>query len=151
MDFLSFGQVNIAIGIALLVIEILVFGFSTLFLLFFGIAFILNGGLILLGILPPTYPSSLWFTGVTGFVLTALAWKPMKHLQSREPKPVVAPNSSFDHTFMLSMDSSFGDGPNYRYSGIEWKVRSEELIKVGTKVKITSEQVGVLWVIPISE
>jgi len=46
------------------------------------------------------------------------------------------------HSFILSGDVEPGQTINYRYSGIEWRVKSDQALSVGTEVEVTVANVG---------
>ncbi|MEI8619816.1 NfeD family protein [Pseudoalteromonas sp. B129b] len=151
MDFITqnLPQTLMVIGIVALIIEVAVLGLSTFILLFFGLSLFLTGLLMSFGILPDSLTTALWSnTAVTAGLAVAL-WKPLKQMQNRVDKKQV--NSDFaELTFVLTSDVTEQGLTTHQYSGISWKLKSEQPIIAGTEVLVTKKEVGVMWVTPKS-
>ena len=141
----NLAEFLIIIGLALLVIEILILGFSTFILLFVGIAGIISGGLIYLGIIPETMLSALLSMGIITAVSALLLWKPLKSMQE-DVEPADATNDLIGTRFTLTDDVSDTVHPEYKFSGIVWKLDSADTIAAGTEVEVTHTDVGRLTV-----
>ena len=140
----------IAIGIALLVIEVAILGFATFVLLFMGLSLVLTGVLMLVGVLDSTYITALWSNTIVTGVLAALLWKPLKQSQNKTSGEKTISNT-IQHEFVLEADTNNQSQGTHKYSGIQWKVKSQQPINQGTLVKVVKADVGVLWVEEVSE
>lgn len=138
-------QFLVMVGLFLLAIEILVLGFSTFVLFFVGIAAVVSGALMYLNLVESTVPYALLL--IAGFTLlsAALFWKPLKQMQQHTEHTQV--NSDLiGYEFVLEQDVSQQSLGSHHYSGIQWKVVADEEISMGTKVRVTGLQVGLLEV-----
>ncbi|MEL0640691.1 NfeD family protein [Pseudoalteromonas aliena] len=151
MDFITqnLPQTLMVIGIVALIIEVAVLGLSTFILLFFGLSLFLTGLLMSFGILPDSLTTALWSNTVVTAGLAVALWKPLKKMQNRVDKKQV--NSDFaELTFVLTSDVTEQGLTTHQYSGISWKLKSEQQISAGTEVLVTKKEVGVMWVTPKS-
>ncbi|KAA1154229.1 MULTISPECIES: hypothetical protein [Pseudoalteromonas] len=151
MDFITqnLPQTLMVIGIVALIIEVAVLGLSTFILLFFGLSLFLTGLLMSFGILPDSLTTALWSNTVVTAGLAVALWKPLKQMQNRVDKKQV--NSDFaELTFVLTSDVTEQGLTTHQYSGISWKLKSEQPIIAGTEVLVTKKEVGVMWVTPKS-
>ncbi len=131
----------IIVGLALLVIEVLVLGFSTFVLFFVGLAAVVAGGLMAFGVVPDSMLSALSSVGVLTALLTMLLWRPLKSVQGKvESKRVTS--DLVGHSFILTEAVSMSKNPTYRYSGIEWNLSSEQELSAGTLVEVSGVAVG---------
>lgn len=146
-----FSQVMMALGIFLLVLEVAVFGFATLILLFIGLAIFLSGLMMQLGWLNETVNTALWSSSLLSIGLALVLWKPFRLLQNSSPTQSM--ESDFARlTFRLSGDVDMAsDNVVYPYSGIEWKVKSEKPLKQGQLVRVVKTEVSVFWVEAVDE
>ncbi|NNE38815.1 MAG: NfeD family protein [Gammaproteobacteria bacterium] len=128
-------------GLALLAIEVVVLGFSVMVLFFIGLGCLVTGILIFIGILPSTLVSV--FTGVAVLsLLSAVAlWKPLKKMQDEVIKTDVK-GDLIGYSFVLDTDISSQEPGAHKYSGIEWKVKSESPLSAGTEVEVVRTDVG---------
>ena len=78
------SQWLIFFGIALLILEIAFFGFATFVLFFVGIAMLVTGGLIALGLLPEVLNIAIISVALLSIVSALVLWKPLKKMQSPE-------------------------------------------------------------------
>ena len=128
-------------GLALLVIEVVVLGFSTFVLFFVGLAAVLAGGLMTVGVVPDSMLSALFSVGVLTALSAMLLWRPLKSMQSNvESKKVTS--DLVGHSFILNDAVSMTKNPVYRYSGIDWNLSSEQELSAGTLVEVTGVAVG---------
>ena len=131
----------IIVGLALLVIEVVVLGFSTFVLFFVGLAAVVAGGLMDVGVVPYSMLSALSSLGVLTALLALLLWRPLKSMQGKvESKKVTS--DLVGHSFILNEAVSMTKNPTYRYSGIEWSLSSEQELSAGTLVEVTGVAVG---------
>lgn len=133
------------LGILLLVIEIVVLGFSTFFLFFVGCASVVTAGLLYVGIIPDTLLSALLTTGVLTAVSAVLLWKPLKKMQT-QVDTTKAKGDLVGHSFVLVEDVAPELTPIYRYSGVDWKLKASELLVSGTRVEVIEADVGVFYI-----
>jgi membrane protein implicated in regulation of membrane protease activity len=49
-------------------------------------------------------------------------------------------------TFVLADDVDSSGGTRHIYSGVPWKLKSQQPISAGTTVKVVKTEVGVMWV-----
>ncbi|MDG0996692.1 MAG: NfeD family protein [Gammaproteobacteria bacterium] len=128
-------------GLALLVIEVVILGFSTFVLFFVGLAALIAGGLMAVGVVPNSMLSALSSVGVLTAILAVLLWRPLKYMQANvETKKVTS--DLVGHSFILNEAVSMTKNPAYRYSGIDWNLSSEEELLAGTLVEVTTVAVG---------
>ena len=131
----------IIVGLALLVIEVVVLGFSTFVLFFVGLAALVAGGLMAVGVVPNSMLSALSSLGVLTALSALLLWRPLKSMQGKvESKK--ATSDLVGHSFILNEAVSMTKNPTYRYSGIEWSLSSEQELSAGTLVEVTGVTVG---------
>ena len=128
-------------GLAFLVIEVVVLGFSTFVLFFIGLAAVVAGGLMTVGVVPDSMLSALFSVGVLTALSAMILWRPLKSMQGNvESKKVT--NDLVGHSFILNDAVSRTKNPVYRYSGIDWNLSSEQELSAGTLVKVTGVAVG---------
>lgn len=146
-----FSQVMMALGIFLLVLEVAVFGFATLILLFIGLAIFLSGLMMQFDWIDATVNMALWSSSLLAIGLALVLWKPFRYLQNSSPTQSI--ESDFARlTFRLSGDVDMAsDNVKYSYSGIEWKVKSKKPLKQGQLVRVVKTEVSVFWVEAIDE
>ena len=142
------SQWLIFFGISLLIIEIAFFGFATFVLFFVGIAMLVTGGLIALGLLPAVLNVAIISIALLSIVSALLLWKPLKKMQSSENEDNIEVGF-VGHRFQLDADITPDTPGSYTYSGIVWLIVSEVSISKATKVKVVHADVGKLTVIPI--
>lgn len=141
----NFSTLLIFIGIVLLVIEVGLLGFAVFILFFIGMACILTGALIMLGLLPDTLASAFSSIAVLSLLLAVVLWKPLKKMQDSADSHSQK-GDFIGHAFRLEQDVSSSRYGSYRLSGVEWKVRSETPLSAGLEVEITKVEVGLLTV-----
>ena len=133
------------IGFILLIVEIVVLGFSTFVLLFVGLAAILTSGLIYIGFIDETLINAVLCTSVISVLAAIFLWKPFKGMQSNVSTTQVT-NDLIGHSFILSEPVSSTLTPNYHYSGIDWKLMSDDNIDTGAKVEVDGTDVGIFHI-----
>jgi membrane protein implicated in regulation of membrane protease activity len=134
------------IGIALLAIEVGVFGFSVFVLFFVGIACIVTGVMMWV-IIPDTLAWGLSMVAVLSVTFAVLLWKPLKKMQNSGGNTTVT-GDFIGHSFVLERDLAVGGHGKHRMSGVDWKVRSDVPLKAGTPVQVVKVEVGELTVAP---
>ena len=146
----NMAVILIFLGLALLAIEVVVLGFSVVLLFFIGLGCLVTGILMFVGIIPLTLPSAL--LGVAVFTLATAAglWKPLKKLQD-DVIPQDVKSDLIGHSFILDTDVSHTKIGLHRFSGLDWKVKSNQDISAGTEVEVVKAEVGELTVAAKSE
>lgn len=138
----------IALGLILLTIEVVILGFSTFILFFVGLALVITGTLIWLTILPESYSAIMVATALISGVLAVTLWQPLKRMQGQtESKDVVSEFAG--ERFFIEQEVTPQATTEYKFSGIMWKLKSEQIIAAGTEVEIVKVEVGILWVKPV--
>jgi membrane protein implicated in regulation of membrane protease activity len=133
------------LGILLLVIELAVLGFSTFVLFFVGCAAVVTSGLLYVGIIPDTWLSAMFSTGLLTGLSAILLWKPLQNMQTQVDTTKVK-GDLVGHSFILVEDVAPELTPKYHYSGIDWKLKANEHLLAGTKVEVTQADVGVFHI-----
>jgi membrane protein implicated in regulation of membrane protease activity len=143
MDWVSnnLAESLIIVGLALLVMEVVVLGFSTFVLFFVGLAAVITGGLMSTGVLPDSMLNALSSIGVLTALLAIFLWRPLKSMQNNVERKKVT-SDLVGHSFILNDAVSMSSNPVYRYSGIDWQLSSENELSVGTLVEVTGVAVG---------
>ena len=139
----NMAEFLVVLGLALLVIEIMVLGFATFILLFVGIAAIVTGGLMYMAVIPDTLLAAFFTMAVGTGLSAALLWKPLKTMQ-QDVDPTEATNDLVGHRFTLSEAVSEHNNPEYKFSGIMWKLKADSDIAAGTDVEVIHTDVGEL-------
>ncbi len=141
----------IALGFALLAAEVLVFGFSTIILLFAGIGAIVTGLLMTAGLLAETWTAGLSCFGIATGISSALLWIPMKKLQNGSVSKSGLSSDFIGIDFILNEDVSVTKPGKHPYSGVEWKVEIDkdsehDSFMKGDRVEVTSVDAGIFRV-----
>jgi membrane protein implicated in regulation of membrane protease activity len=144
---LSLSQWLFMLGVGLLVIEIAFLGFATFVLFFVGLAMLVTGGLMVVEILPQTINSAVIAVSILSIGSAFLLWKPLKNLQSSSEDSDIEVGI-VGHRFQLKTDISPERPGEHAYSGITWKVVSEQAIAKAAHVKVVKADVGQLTVMP---
>lgn len=129
------------IGLILLVVEVVVLGFSTFVLLFVGVAAIATSILLYIGLVPDNVLSAFLCTGVITLIAAALLWQPLKRMQS-DVSPKKAQGDLVGHQFILQESVSSTAPVTYHYSGVNWKLICAEPIEAGARVEVIDAEVG---------
>lgn len=148
MEFFSsdnMAEILMVAGLAALIIEVAVLGFATFVLLFLGASLLITGLAMTVDLLDTTLVTALWSNALLTTVLALGLWKPLRRMQNNvESKEV---NSDFAaETFILEVDVDIQGNTTRAYSGVQWKLKSQQPIAAGTLVKVIKTEVGVMWV-----
>lgn len=141
----------IALGFALLAAEVLLFGFTTIILLFAGLGAITTGLLMEAGLLPLTWTAGTASFGIATGISSAILWKPLRRMQDAATPQKRQKSDIVGYEFVLSDDISRAMPGSHRYSGVDWKVEidssseSDNLAK-GERVIVVSVDVGLFRV-----
>lgn len=139
-------HIFMSIGIITLIIEVTVLGFATFIFFFAGLAVFLTGFAMYIGILDTSVNMAIWSSVILTALLAAVLWAPLKKMQNKQAKQDNASDFA-QQTFVLTgdIDSTTND-VLYSYSGINWKVRSQQPLQQGQQVKVVKTEVGIMWV-----
>jgi len=142
----------IALGFALLAAEVLLFGFSTIILLFAGLGALTAGLLMSAGIIPETWIAGTACFGIATGISGAVLWKPLMSMQNRAASEQKPTSDFVGLEFVLTGDISTTTPGSYRYSGVEWRVEVDSssdvnTIAKGERVVVTRVEVGLLSVV----
>lgn len=147
LDFIEYlPQLLIVAGVATLIVEVAILGFATFIFTFVGLALLVSGLAMSFGWLEASVTSALWSVLVLTLGFAIALWKPLKQWQN---KPVSEPVSSdfaqlsFVLTEPVDKDS---EQVFYAYSGVQWKLKSEQSLSKGQRVKVVKTDVGVMWI-----
>ncbi len=135
----------VIVGIALLAIEVGVFGFSVFLLFFIGLACIVTG-IMMLFIIPQTLTWGLVMVAILSLTFAIVLWKPLRKIQNSSESQAAVKSDLVGHSFVLERDIPAGGHGKHRMSGVEWKVRSDEPLKAGTQVQVVKVDVGELTI-----
>jgi membrane protein implicated in regulation of membrane protease activity len=136
----------IIIGIALLAVEVGVFGFSVFLLFFVGLACIVTG-IMMQFLIPATVTWGLIMVAVLSITFAVVLWKPLRKMQDSRGNTAVK-NDLIGHSFVLERDIAAGGHGKHRMSGVDWKVRSDAPLKAGAHVQVVKVDVGELTIAP---
>ena len=143
----------IAVGFALLAAEVLLFGFTTIVLLFAGIGALVTGVAMMFGLLPETWAAGIACFGIATGIISTLLWKPLKNMQDNEVSTKQYSSDFIGYEFVLQQDVTITRPGQHRYSGVDWKVELDSSagnrLGAGQKVVVTSLDAGVFRVRPI--
>ncbi len=141
--FDSTAQLLMAVGIMMAVIDIVLLGFATFYLTLIGLAVLTTGILLNFGVMADTWENILISVAILSAIFTALLWKPLSRLQ-QDTKPQDVKSDIIGHQFHLETDVSPTQPGMYLYSGVNWKIESDETLTAGAKVEVVKVQVGVM-------
>ncbi len=140
----------VAAGFALLAAEVLLFGFTTIILLFAGIGAIVTGLAMMFGVLPETWTAGIACFGIATGAAGAVLWKPLKKLQDHKVPKRQHSSDLIGYEFVLKQDVTASAPGLHRYSGVDWKVEPEadadERLSAGQRVTVTSVDAGLFRV-----
>jgi len=143
----NFYTLLIVLGFGLLVIEVAVFGFAVFILFFLGLACIVSGALIGIGVLPGSVVAACASVAFFTVVFAVTLWNPLKRMQNSGTTHEVK-GDFIGHSFVLDAAVSPTLYSAHRLSGVDWKVRAETPINAGTFVQVVRVEVGELTVAP---
>lgn len=140
-----------ALGFALLAAEVLLFGFTTLVLLFAGLGALVTGLLMMLGVLPQSWIAGVASFGIMTGLIGTLMWKPLQNMQNKPSQKRTSHSDFVGLEFVLEQDISTSQKGHYRYSGVDWRVELDagsdvQQLNKGQRVKVTGIDVGILKV-----
>jgi len=141
-----------AVGVLLLILEVIIFGFGAGFFLFAGIGALITGLLIGAGVAEVSFDQSLLLFSITSVISTAILWPFFKKFQT----PQKSQGNGTDYvgqTFILSNPLHRATLSDQRFVGTNWKTSLDPLAEVdelapGQLVRIVSAEVGRLVVTP---
>ena len=142
------SQWLLILGISLLVIEIAFLGFATFVLFFVGLAMLVTGALMALGVLPEGINIAVIAVSLLSIAAAIVLWKPLKNIQSPTEEENIEVGF-VGHRFQLDADIAPDQPGSYAYSGIVWVVVSDRAIAKETSVKVVQADVGQLTVVPV--
>lgn len=137
------------IALLLVIAEVAIFGFGTLFLIYAAIGCLITALLMYFKILPESIPAAVMSVAVVSLISAAVLWKCMKQLQHAKRSPADQPNVFKGLKFRLAQDLSPEHCVVHRYSGVEWQIYlapSESPIVAGTEVEVIKTEVGKMLV-----
>ncbi|NQZ29772.1 MAG: NfeD family protein [Oceanospirillaceae bacterium] len=141
----NMAEFLLVIGLLLLVIEVLVLGFSTFFLFFLGVGCIATGLIFFSGLLVENTTSALMSVAIISSLSSLLLWKPLKRMQNKVDTKAVT-SDFIGHRFSLDQDLAQSGTVNHQYSGINWKISCDVPLKQGTQVEVIAVGVGKMTV-----
>ena len=144
---INLPQILLIIGILLLVAEIIFFGFATFVLFFVGIAMLIVGAAMTIGLLPTDLMTAIFSVSILALVSAAVLWKFLKKLQSTKWNKKIEVGL-VGYEFKLDVDITPNKSVKHFYSGIEWDVISDDKIKKNTPLRVIQVEVGKLTVKP---
>ena len=145
---LPLSQWLFILGIGLLVIEIAFLGFATFVLFFVGLAMLVTGALMALGVLPEGINIAVIVVSLLSIAAAIVLWKPLKNIQSPTEEENIEVGF-VGHRFQLDANIAPDQPGSYAYSGIVWVVVSDRAIAKATSVKVVQADVGQLTVVPV--
>ncbi|WP_105213866.1 MULTISPECIES: activity regulator of membrane protease YbbK [unclassified Pseudoalteromonas] len=141
----NLAEALMILGVLALILEVAVLGMSTIILLLLGLSLLATGIMMNFSLLESSLTMALWSNTLITLALAALLWKPLKRMQEQRDNAQV--HSDFaELTFTLTEDVNDQGLAHYAYSGISWKLKSEQPLSAGTLVKVVKKEVGVMWV-----
>ncbi len=150
MEFITnnLAQTLMILGVLALIIEVAVLGMSTFILLFLGISLFATGLMMNFALLEDSLTTALWSNTLVTAACAVLLWKPLKRMQDNvDNKEVKSDFAELD--FVLTSDVDELGVSTYSYSGVSWKLKSQQPLSAGTHVKVVKKEVGVMWVAAI--
>lgn len=145
----------IALGFALLALEVLLFGFTTIIFFFAGLGAVITGLLMMAGLLEQTWIAGVACFGISTGLISVLLWKPLRKMQDRSTPSQKQSSDFIGYEFVLQQDISLTHSGQHRYSGVNWTVEVDvsagvNEIAAGRRVKVVSLDAGVLRVIAVA-
>ena len=134
----------LALGLVLMILESLL-GFSVILLFTLGLSLIVTSALVYMGVFEPSVLNLFIAVSVLDSILMVALWKPMKYLQ-RDRAPRKVKSDLVGNVVELSQDVGPAQPSSLHYSGVTWKVKSDEQLAAGTSVVIQDVEVGILIV-----
>ena len=143
----------IAAGFTMLAAEVLLFGFTTIILMFAGLGALMTGLLMMFGLLPETWIAGTSCFGISTGIISALLWKPLKSMQDNRTSSRKPSSDLIGHEFAVQQRVTTQQPGTYRYSGIDWKVEIDaeagvDTLEAGQRVTVSSVDAGIFRVRP---
>lgn len=143
----------IAAGFIMLAAEVLLFGFTTIILLFAGLGALATGLLMMTGVLAETWTAGLSCFGISTGLISAVLWQPLKSMQNSGAPPQKQTSDLIGHEFVLQQPVTATQTGRHRYSGVDWKIELDDSagvarLEAGTRVVVASVDAGVFRVRP---
>ncbi|EPJ45567.1 MAG: hypothetical protein OFPI_36360 [Osedax symbiont Rs2] len=137
----NMAQSLLVAGLLVLVLEVFVLGFSTFFLFFLGLGLLGTGLIFFTGLVADTGTNAVIIVAIISSVSTAVLWQPLKKMQNKvDHKPVKG--DMIGHRFALQQNLQLKTSIDHQYSGINWKVSSDQTLAAGDEVEVTEIGVG---------
>jgi len=147
----------ITAGFVMLSAEVLLFGFTTIILLFGGLGALITGLLMMFGPLPETWIAGTACFGITTGIVSTLLWRPLKSMQDDSRMSPQQPSSDLiGYEFVLQQAVTSRQPGTYRYSGVDWKVEIDagtgiDSLEAGRRVAVSSVDAGIFRVRPAAQ
>jgi len=138
----------LVLGLVLLVVEVIVLGFSTFFLFFLGLGCIATSLVFFLNLMDANITNALICVALATLVGSLLLWPPLKRMQNKVDTKAVT-NDLIGYRFSLDEDLSASATIKHQYSGINWKVSCDSALAKGTAVEVIEVGVGKMKVRPL--
>ena len=142
--FDNLGQLLIAAGLLLAVVDVVFLGFATFFLTLLGLATLTTGILVWVGVVSEQWTAIAIVIALLSTLYSLLLWKPLQRLQKQGGEKKVVTSDLIGHSFVLDCDVSSISPGSYAYSGVTWKLESTDALTTGTRVEVVDVQVGVM-------
>lgn len=144
----------IALGFILLALEVLVFGFTTIVMLFAGLGAVTTGLLMQTGVLPQTWIAGIACFGISTGIYSVLLWKPLNRIQANSTPQQKQSSDLIGLEFVVQQDISLTQPGTTKYSGISWRVEIDkdagvDSLHSGQRVIVTSLDAGIFRVKPL--
>jgi len=137
----NMAQSLLVAGLLVLVVEVFVLGFSTFFLFFLGLGLVGTGLIFFTGLVADTGTNAIIIVAIISSVSTAVLWQPLKKMQNKvDHKPVKG--DMIGYRFELQQALAEKTSIDHQYSGINWKVSSDQTLAAGDEVEVTEIGVG---------
>ncbi|MDH5181530.1 MAG: hypothetical protein OEZ39_15180 [Gammaproteobacteria bacterium] len=154
MEYLNANQgvFWLGLGFLMIVLEVLVFGFTTMLLVFGGLGALTTGILMQIGILPNDWIWGFGAFGVFTAVYTKALWKTLLRLQN-DSRQTTQTSDMIGLDFVTEQEITLLQPGTTRYSGVNWKVEIDKsagtnTIPAGTRVEVVSLDAGLFRVKP---
>ncbi|MDG2406234.1 MAG: NfeD family protein [Paracoccaceae bacterium] len=145
---LPLSQWLFILGIFFLVVEIVFLGFATFVLFFVGLAMLVTGALMAMGVLAEGINIAVVAVSLLSIGAAIVLWKPLKNIQSPTEEENIEVGF-VGHRLQLDADIAPDQPGSYTYSGIVWVLVSDSAIAKATLVKVVQADVGQLKVVPV--
>jgi len=137
----NMAQSLLVAGLLVLVVEVFVLGFSTFFLFFLGLGLVGTGLIFFTGLVADTGTNAIIIVAIISSVSTVVLWQPLKKMQNKvDHKPVKG--DMIGYRFELQQALAEKTSIDHQYSGINWKVSSDQALAAGDEVEVTEIGVG---------